>query len=161
MKHQRTKRKAQAALEFMMTYGWAIIAVLAAIGALAYFGVLNPGNLLPEKCLLESGFNCDGIDVQPTSITLIMTMNLPNSINITSISIGGCTNNSLVGQPVGDPRAATSFLVQTGTQERINLVGCDNGLSGDVFSGSATINYVDTKTKLAKKAGGTISSKVA
>ncbi|HGJ67134.1 TPA: hypothetical protein ENS27_17370 [bacterium] len=43
-------RKAQAALEFLMTYGWAIMVVLAAIGALAYFGVLSPSNFLPDQC---------------------------------------------------------------------------------------------------------------
>ena len=35
-------RKAQAALEFLTTYGWAFIVILIMIGALAYFGVLNP-----------------------------------------------------------------------------------------------------------------------
>ena len=35
-------KKSQAAMEFLMTYGWAILVVLAAIAALAYFGVLNP-----------------------------------------------------------------------------------------------------------------------
>ena len=35
-------KKSQAAMEFLMTYGWAILVVLVAIGALAYFGVLSP-----------------------------------------------------------------------------------------------------------------------
>lgn len=43
------KNKGQAAMEFLMTYGWAILVVLLAIGALAYFGVLSPQNLLPER----------------------------------------------------------------------------------------------------------------
>lgn len=42
-------KKGQAAMEFLMTYGWAIIVVLVAIGALAYFGVLSPNKLLPER----------------------------------------------------------------------------------------------------------------
>lgn len=42
-------RKGQAAMEFLMTYGWAILVVLAAIAALAYFGVLSPSKLLPER----------------------------------------------------------------------------------------------------------------
>lgn len=33
--------KTEAFLEFIMTYGWAILVVLAAIGALAYFGVFS------------------------------------------------------------------------------------------------------------------------
>jgi uncharacterized protein (UPF0333 family) len=31
------QQRGQAAMEFLMTYGWAILVVLIAIGALAYF----------------------------------------------------------------------------------------------------------------------------
>jgi hypothetical protein len=48
-------KKSQAAMEFLMTYGWAILVVLAAIAALAYFGVLSPGKFIPEKCMLSPG----------------------------------------------------------------------------------------------------------
>ncbi len=51
-------RKGQAALEFLMTYGWAILVVLAAIAALAYFGVLSPDRFLPNKCTVQGGFSC-------------------------------------------------------------------------------------------------------
>lgn len=51
-------RKAQAAMEFLMTYGWAIMVVLIVIGALAYFGVLNPSSLVPERCSLTIPFDC-------------------------------------------------------------------------------------------------------
>jgi hypothetical protein len=52
------KRKAQGALEFLMTYGWAFLVILIMIGALAYFGVLNPSKLLPDKCMFGSPFMC-------------------------------------------------------------------------------------------------------
>lgn len=42
-------KKGQAGIEFLMTYGWAILVVIAAIVALVYFGVLDPANLLPEE----------------------------------------------------------------------------------------------------------------
>jgi len=51
-------KKAQAAMEFLMTYGWAILVVLVAIGALAYFGVLNPQRFLPDSCQGPAGFDC-------------------------------------------------------------------------------------------------------
>jgi len=51
-------KKAQEGVEFLMTYGWAILVVLACIGALAYFGVLNPERFMPEKCILPSGMAC-------------------------------------------------------------------------------------------------------
>ena len=51
-------RSGQAAMEFLMTYGWAILVVLVSIGALAYFGVLSPEKFLPAKCTLQSGITC-------------------------------------------------------------------------------------------------------
>ena len=47
-------KKAQAAMEFLMTYGWAILVVLVTIGALAYFGVLKiPSNTNEAVSMLE------------------------------------------------------------------------------------------------------------
>ena len=51
-------KKSQQALEFLMTYGWAILVVLIAIGALAYFGVLKTPVWVecrenPDKCVCE------------------------------------------------------------------------------------------------------------
>lgn len=39
-------------MEFLMTYGWAILVILVAIGALAYFGVLKmpDSTLAREHC---------------------------------------------------------------------------------------------------------------
>ena len=36
------KKKSQVAMEFLMTYGWAILVVLAAVAALAYFWSSKP-----------------------------------------------------------------------------------------------------------------------
>jgi hypothetical protein len=68
-------RKAQAAMEFLMTYGWAILVVLAAIAALAYFGVLSPDRFLPEKCTLPSGVAC----LDFTAATTQVQMKIQNS----------------------------------------------------------------------------------
>lgn len=63
----KDNKKGQAALEFLMTYGWAILVVLAAIAALAYFGVLSPQRLVPNRCTFDSGFSCpDSKAVQAT-----------------------------------------------------------------------------------------------
>ncbi len=50
--------RGQAALEFLTTYGWAILVVLVMIGALAYFGVINPTRFLPEKCIFQQEVTC-------------------------------------------------------------------------------------------------------
>ena len=56
---KRYLRKAQAALEFIMTYGWAMLIVLIAIGFLAFFGVFSPHTFLPDMCVLGiPGLKC-------------------------------------------------------------------------------------------------------
>ncbi|MBN1275644.1 hypothetical protein JXA12_05130 [Candidatus Woesearchaeota archaeon] len=51
-------RRAQAALEFLTTYGWMIFMVLAAGGALAYFGVFDFEKSLPDQCAFGFDFSC-------------------------------------------------------------------------------------------------------
>ena len=84
-------RKAQAAMEFLMTYGWAILVVLVAIGALAYFGVLKADKFLPEKCLIpaSSGLFCDEFTTSSSTgtITLRIKNILTDAVNIESISL--------------------------------------------------------------------------
>lgn len=52
------KQMAQAALEFIITYGWAIMIGIIAVAALAYFGVLSPDRMSAEKCILAPGLSC-------------------------------------------------------------------------------------------------------
>ena len=75
-------KRAQAALEFLMTYGWAILVVLAAIGALAYFGVLNPSNFLPSKCVASPGIGCVG-KPQVTATYIAQTITVSTGYSFT------------------------------------------------------------------------------
>ena len=82
------RKRGQAAMEFLMTYGWAILVVLIVIGALAYFGVLNPQQFLPQKCQFSTGLVC--VDKQLTNdgvFKLRISNGLGNAIDITGISI--------------------------------------------------------------------------
>lgn len=57
-------------MEFLMTYGWSILVVLAAFAALAYFGVLSPEDKLPEKCILPAGLACKGFGYNDGTIQI-------------------------------------------------------------------------------------------
>ena len=65
-------KKAQAAMEFLYTYGWAILLVLISIAALSYFGVLSPDNFLPEKCAMPSGITCLDFSATQNTINIIL-----------------------------------------------------------------------------------------
>ena len=83
--------RGQAALEFLLTYSWAILVVIVIIGALAYFGVLNPENFIPERCTLSAGITCDDFVYDSGEFQLQFTNGFGRSINITSITLTSAT----------------------------------------------------------------------
>ena len=64
---QRKRKKGQAAMEFLMTYGWAILAAIIAIGILAYFGVFR-ASLSPNVAYLNSPFYVNSWTVQQQNV---------------------------------------------------------------------------------------------
>ena len=71
-------RKGQAALEFLTTYGWAFLVILVMIGALAYFGVLNPRGLLPSRCTFSPEIYC--LEHQTLSSTNVLNFRMRNDV---------------------------------------------------------------------------------
>lgn len=146
--YQFKKHKAQAAMEFLMTYGWAILVVLAAIAALAYFGVLSPEKFLPQKCILQPGIACISNKVTPTAITLVIANGLGRTITVNSIAVGGCAgtfNQDLV----------------SGTQYNFVIGGaCNNGVSKDKFKADITFSYTEKDTNLTKTSYGNIVTQI-
>ncbi|MEA3515075.1 MAG: hypothetical protein U9R34_06350 [Nanoarchaeota archaeon] len=144
----RFYKRAQAAMEFLMTYGWAILVVLAAVAALAYFGVLSPDKFLPEKCTLSTGITCTGFKVTSDSFTLVLTNNFGKDIELNSVNVGGCLisgiNESLKNNKI-------STITQT---------GCSFGNSGDRVSADISIGYTEKLTGLTKTRTGTLNSKI-
>ncbi len=86
-------RRAQAAMEFLMTYGWALLAALAGIGALTYFGVFSLDNSFPEKCLFSQGIDCvEFIGVRSgvqDNVTLYIKNNIGEGITIYALNLTG------------------------------------------------------------------------
>lgn len=90
------QKKGQAAMEFLMTYGWAILAAVIAIGVLAYFGVFSPQRYVSELCILSAPFGCDDdTDVSDTiGVSLIVLNGGGEQYNITDVDISNCGTNS-------------------------------------------------------------------
>ncbi len=72
-------------MEFLMTYGWAILVVLIVIGALAYFGVLDPTKLLPDKCNFPAGFYCTDHRVEKVKVQFLLQNGLGKDVIIYKI----------------------------------------------------------------------------
>jgi hypothetical protein len=79
--------KGQAALEFLTTYGWAFLVILVMIGALAYFGVLNPDRFVTNYCKLDGQIECNSIALGTDNISINIKNNLGQQVNITRIEV--------------------------------------------------------------------------
>jgi len=98
---EKKRCKSQAALEFLTTYGWAFLVILIMIGTLAYFGILSPSKLLPNRCNFGPEFPCLDYQISSTSGTFKLRLKngLAEPINVESISLAtesataysGCT----------------------------------------------------------------------
>lgn len=78
-------RKAQAAMEFLMTYGWALLAVLVVIGALAYLGILDVETILPERCTFPVPLNCQDHVVNDDDLQLVLLNGAGRGVDVKSI----------------------------------------------------------------------------
>lgn len=106
-------QKAQGALEFLMTYGWAFLVILIMIGALAYFGVLSPTKFLPERCTFGSQFVCKDYLITTTGSTATVTLKLQNNLGQAIYLLA--TNATNATSPEGFGGCTISILNTAGT----------------------------------------------
>lgn len=113
-KSKKSQRKAQAAVEFMATYGWALLIVSVAIGAIAYFGVIDPSDVIPEKCDFNNGIVCKDISATaPNTIKLVLLNNHGQTIYDVRVSVLTPTGVTFfcVPSPVSTVNVDTSMTI--------------------------------------------------
>ena len=81
-------------MEFLMTYGWALIVVLIVIGVLVYSGFVDPSSILAEKCTLSISVKCIDYSVKTDSINLHLENVAGKVMKVRNITI---TSEALVG----------------------------------------------------------------
>jgi len=167
---RRRNKKGQAAMEFLMTYGWAILVVLAAIGALAYFGVLDIANFLPKRCAFPAGFDCIGdatINASNGYVSFVVANNHGNDVNITNIrspsTDDDCAVNSWgADSSIGTLPALDGLPLKVENNQKATVrVNCGSGVSEGRFKGDFIMDYVDSNTGLTLQADGEIRGKAS
>lgn len=151
-------KRAQAAMEFIMTYGWAILAVTVVIGALVYFGIFSPAKFLPETCSFPSELTCVGKALTTAgaagTIEFVVSNNVGNDIKIAPADIsatGDCTsagatvNGGAVEVTVGNAKTATI------------KVTCGAITAGRMKS-TVTVKYTNTLNSLKFPVQGEVQS---
>ena len=147
-------RKGQAAMEFLMTYGWAILVVLVAIGALAYFGVLNPSRFLPSSCTIAPGIGCDDFVVTAATVQLVLRNGMGTDFTAVTVSTAGCTNSA---EADGDDAWTDGQVL--GGADGITLDSCSNGAVGSRFKQDISVTYTSS-AGLVHTATGAVTTRV-
>ncbi len=153
-------RKGQAAMEFLMTYGWAILAAVIVIGVLASFGVFSSSNYIPTQCTLSAPFGCDGnqvaaVDLLPNpgtggNIQLVLRNGGGQTYNITDITITGC----------GSYTTPFTMVDQNVTLVTVDCTTLLNGRSGEKFTGDVTLTYFTTGGVLDQRSSGSVTVEI-
>lgn len=106
-------KKSQTSIEFLFTYGWAILAISVSIGALAYFNISSPENIVPQWCDLGPQFSCIEYALfDNASLTLNITNNHNILIQITNITTYYISNQETYSVP---------FNISSGGMQQINV----------------------------------------
>jgi len=70
----RYRYKAQSAMEYLVTYGWAILVVAVVLSVLFTLGVFNGNNVAPNACLASPGYLCKSAAYDHTTGNVIVTL---------------------------------------------------------------------------------------
>ncbi len=124
--------KAQAAMEFMMTYGWAILAVLLTITALAYFGVLAPLRFTSNTCTIMPGITCVDSKIEESQITLTVKNGIGYDLKDFSIKSNACSGAS----------STQIAVLSQATLHQVTITGC-NFVPGSKIKDEIEITYTE------------------
>ncbi len=159
-------KKGQAAMEFLMTYGWALLVVLAAIAALAYFGVLSPQKYLPETCQFPAGFSClEKAEISDANNRFDFAVRNNNGYrtNLTGVTDDTGADDDCAAPAITactgvgcTPAALGAGLTFENDQQGIIRITCTSISSGR-FKAEVTLNYKSLETGVTHGTTGTIT----
>lgn len=143
------QKKGQAAMEFLMTYGWAILAAVIAIGVLAYFGVFSPGKYVTGTCVVSPPFYANACNLKASAgATIELKNNGGEDYTVASVTVAGCGTDS-----TPSAIAAGASLAKT--------ITCSPALTvGGTFKGDVTVSYTKAGSNVTLASTGTIADKV-
>jgi len=132
-------RKGQGAMEYLMTYGWAILVVMIVGVVLWQLGIFGGG---PGAVNTASGFG----KIKPMEPSIkytgsALSMSIMNGVGqgvagLNYTATGDCTQAAKLAISGGD--------LKTGEVDTLSVAGCGSKTAGQSFSTTLTIQYVVT-----------------
>ena len=147
----KIRMKAQSAMEYLMTYGWAILIISVVLASLFSLGVFNAGAALTTACVALAGYTCSGPLLHAG--VLYLTVGQATGISWTNTiyyfdptGTSGCNptwSNSILTNSVWD-----SITVGSATSNTLAFIGTTTPSilpstmsAGSSYSGTIWVNY--------------------
>ncbi len=134
------QNKGQAAMDFMMTYGWALLIILVALGAISFY-FLRGSSFAPDLCVLIPGLGCSNAVAYQDSLRFTVTNGMGQDLTQLQISAEGCSV------------ASASSSLSNGEQKVFTLSGCSHSPQ-DVARHSLFVDYVPKGSTLSHSRDG-------
>lgn len=142
-------KKGQAAMEFLMTYGWAILAAVIVVGVLWYL-IGNPSNLAGDRFALSAPLVANAMNLQNGQVEIEFRNGEATQITVSDIELSDTTG------PCTD---ATGWTVSAG--ELVSMtINCADIASGDRFNSDVVITYTKPGSSVSLRSTGTITGSV-
>lgn len=132
-------KKGQGALEYLMTYGWALLIIVVVGAALYALGILNPASYVKSTCSGFTYFQYRDQKLDAGNYTLVV-LNSDQEVNITGLRVN--SKDAVMRSPAN--------TTSPGKQETIN---------GDVITGKAPGDSYDYEVVITYNVMGGISGK--
>ena len=146
------KKKGQAAMEFLMTYGWAILAAIIVIAVIAIY--FRPGTLVQNSVIVNAPFYGVGTTLAATQIEIEVRNQGGEDLTVVTPTL---TFNSPTGATCSDPAAQD---VNAGQAVVFTWTAC-SGLGTGTINADVTIGYRRPDSTLDLQSTGSLSGKVA
>ncbi len=142
------QKRGQAAMEFLMTYGWAILAAIIVVGVL-WFLIGNPSNLAGDRFTVSAPLVAEASSMSGTTLSLEIRNGAGESINVTNINVASadCTDTT-PNQNISQGNLYTFTIT------------CGSVSPGDRLNTDITFSYLAGDSTLAQQATGSVSIKV-
>lgn len=150
--------KSQSAIEYLMTYGWALLIIAIALATLTAFGLFNQGNFVSSSCSLPNGLSCKSAVLSSNGmLTINIGQDTASAITITAVSCnsnqtayGGISVSKQIG--INGNSTFTPFCYSGNSQF--------TGKIGQVYHGFIIVNYTSQSSSISQTAIGTIITRV-
>jgi len=155
--------KGQSAIEYLMTYGWAILIILIVAGVLAWYGFFNPAASLPAT---KTGFSqVDVVSPWDMSSSDVLRFELENRVG-QAITVTGITvdeGNTLPASPTNCTGwAGTADIAAGGRSGLLTMTcgGANTGSTGDNYNVYVIVTYT-AGSLTGLKSTGTLSGSLS